>query len=375
MKIKIALVIQIWIKCQLFSNLFDEPFWTFKDRKFGQRLTFFEKWLIYKEIEFKKKAVFDTWKKFRVSKSTIYKTLKEFKRRGTTNLWSSWSTKRSIRTSKTIADHISKQWCNYPYPFTANDVSKNLHKMLRVRLSEKVISQILKESLGLSFKKGKSWPVTWSKNKQQLLKCLFAIKIIPLISKSKLLINIDETSFSRLTKLDYSWLKKGHPWKLMNTVFKNSTSLITAITSTGKVFAASTNGSVNTLIFKDFLDKLKQFIKEYEDSTLDQWIIVMDNAVTHRSKPMHEYFKENDIRVVYIPPYTPELAPIERLFSVLKHSVLKRSIGRLVDLKSQEADKILSKSILTFDASTIRRLWRTFTTELTCAIDYIDQHT
>ena len=101
----------------------------------------------------------------------------------------------------------------------------------------------------------------------------------------------------------------------------------------------------------------------------------MDNAVTHRSKPMHEYFKENDIRVVYIPPYTPELAPIERLFSVLKHSVLKRSIGRLVDLKSQEADKILSKSILTFDASTIRRLWRTFTTELTCAIDYIDQHT
>ena len=133
-----------------------------------------------------------------------------------------------------IVDHISKLWSNYSYPFTANDVSRSLYKTLRVRLCGKVVSQILKESHGLSFKKGKSCPVGLSRSKHQLLKWLFVTKIVPFLSRSKLLINIDETSFSKLTKPDYSWLKKGHPWKLMNIIFKNSTSLITAITSTEK---------------------------------------------------------------------------------------------------------------------------------------------
>ena len=145
--------------------------------------------------------------------------------------------------------------------------------------------------------------------------------------------------------------------------------------STGKVFAASTNGSVNSSIFKDFLGKLKQFIQENEETTLDRLIVIMDNAVTHRSNIIREYFKENDMKVVYIPPYMPELAPIERLFSILKHSVLKRSIGKLINLRSEEADKIINKSIRNIDASIIQRLWHTFTEELNNAIDYIDQHT
>ena len=81
------------------------------------------------------------------------------------------------------------------------------------------------------------------------------------------------------------------------------------------------------------------------------------------------------MKVVYIPPYMPELATIERLFSILKHSVLKRSIGKLINLRSEEAEKIINKSIRNIDASIIQRLWHTFTEELNNAIDYIDQHT
>ena len=81
-----------------------------------------------------------------------------------------------------------------------------------------------------------------------------------------------------------------------------------------KVLAASTNGSVNTSIFKDFLDKLKHFIQEHEETTLDKWIIIMDNAATHRSKKIHEYFKENNMRVAYIPLYMPELPQLKDYF-------------------------------------------------------------
>ena len=114
----------------------------------------------------------------------------------------------------------------------------------------------------------------------------------------------------------------------MNIGFINSSSLITAMTSNGKVFAASTNGSVNTSIFIEFLKKLKEFIEIHDRTTIDRCMIILDNAVTHRSKKLQEYIKENNVRLAYIPPYMPELAPIEKLFAKLKHSVLRNSIGR-----------------------------------------------
>ena len=182
-----------------------------------------------------------------------------------------------------------------------------------------------------------------SLNKQQLLKCLFAAKIIPNLSKYDMLINIDESSFSRLTKLTHSWLKKGQPRKLMNIGFINSSSLITAMTSNGKVFAASTNGSVNTSIFIEFLKKLKEFIEIHDRTTINRCMIILDNAVTHRSKKLQEYIKENNVRLAYIPPYMPELVPIEKLFAKLKHSVLRNSIGRRINWQSEEADKLFKK--------------------------------
>ena len=205
------------------------------------------------------------------------------------------------------------------------------------------------------------------------MKCLFAAKIIPNLSKYDMLINIDESSFSRLTKLTHSWLKKGQPWKLMNIEFINSSSLITAMTSNRKVFAASTNGSVNTSIFIEFLKKLKEFIEIHDRTTIDRCMIILDNAVTHRSKKLQEYIKENNVRLAYIPPYMPELALIEKLFAKLKHSVLRNSIGRCINWQSEEADKLFKKWIRNIDKYMIARLWSTFTFELYSSIDFIDK--
>ena len=104
--------------------------------------------------------------------------------------------------------------------------------------------------------------------------------------------------------------------------------MITAMMSNGKVFAANTNGSVNTSIFIEFLKKLKEFIEIHDRTTIDRCMIILDNAMTHRSKKLQEYIKEDNVRLAYIPPYMPELAPIEKLFAKLKHSVLRNSIGR-----------------------------------------------
>ena len=187
-----------------------------------------------------------------VSKSAIYQIMRDFYYWSSRNPWSTCKTQRSITSSQLIKEQIAKFWSDNPNPFTSKDVSSNLNKKIGNKVCHKVFSQILIKSLGLSYKKGKSCLVGLSRNKQQLLKSIFTAKIIPNISKYDMLINIDESSFSRLTKLNYSWLKRGQPWKLNNIGFINSTSLITAMTSTGKVFAANTYGSVNTLIFIEY---------------------------------------------------------------------------------------------------------------------------
>ena len=61
-----------------------------------------------------------------------------------------------------------------------------------------------------------------------------------------MLINLNESLFSKWAKLEYSWSRDGEKRKLKNIEYADSTSIITSITSSGKVIAANTKGTVNT---------------------------------------------------------------------------------------------------------------------------------
>ena len=82
-------------------------------------------------------------------------------------------------------------------------------KELRLDLPSHVVKEILKTNLNLSFKKGKSRPSSMNKDRHALIKSIFAARVAKEIKRFRLLINIDETLFSRFTKSDYSWLEKG----------------------------------------------------------------------------------------------------------------------------------------------------------------------
>ena len=76
------------------------------------------------------------------------------------------------------------------------------------------------------------------------------------------------------------------------------------------------------------MTKFRTFIETNEKTSLDTWLFILNNAVTHKSNKFKEYIKENNISVAYIPPYMPELAPIERLLAKLKNFILKRAISK-----------------------------------------------
>ena len=51
-------------------------------------------------------------------------------------------------------------------------------------------------------------------------------------------------------------------------------------------------------------------------------VIVMDNASFHRKKQLYEIAGNNNITLIFLPPYSPKLNPIEKVWANMKKFLL-----------------------------------------------------
>ena len=52
-------------------------------------------------------------------------------------------------------------------------------------------------------------------------------------------------------------------------------------------------------------------------------VLVFDNATIHHNSGLLEYLNAFGVRVEFLPPYSPDLNPIELAFSFIKHYLKK----------------------------------------------------
>ena len=339
-----------------------------ESRKKGQRLSQQEKVYIYALLKLGKADKSHIIQNYWISRGTLMNICSEFNREVVH--WSSKlaRTSRSIIKSDWIARSVLAFVESMKNPFTAQDISCYLYKTYRAKIPSYMIRMVLK-GLGLSYKLWKSRPVWYDEEKSSLMKGLFSAKIWKMINDYDLLINIDETMFTRTTMASRSWSVKGKENNLMNICFSNSTSLMTAITSFGDVLSAETRGSVTSKHFIKFLVKLKSFIYDTIGLWMHKWLIIVDNASTHRSREVKDYIEENKLNFAYIPAYSPEMAPVEKYFSILKRVVIKKTTGQQVNWRGDKTKDILNYSMLQISPKVIRNLWRTFTYEIKKSLD------
>lgn len=80
-------------------------------------------------------------------------------------------------------------------------------------------------------------------------------------------------------------------------------------------------------------DKFSDYLKNILAPTLHKNdIVVMDNMRTHRSKEVKKVIEELKINVVYLPPYSPDFNPIEKMWSKIKSVLRKLKVRILEDL-------------------------------------------
>jgi transposase len=80
---------------------------------------------------------------------------------------------------------------------------------------------------------------------------------------------------------------------------------------------------VNTTCFNIFLEHLA---KEYPNKEL---LLIMDGAGWHRSRNL---VIPCNIQAIYLPPYSPELNPVERLWQYIKRWTIRNKIYETVEL-------------------------------------------
>ena len=149
------------------------------------------------------------------------------------------------------------------------------------------------EVLKMKYKREMTRLTNFDEKFQALIKQRFSIRLCKTIENFRILINIVETTFLRLTKKSLSWIPKGKEHIIKNICFNNSWSLVIVITSTGSVIAAKRIGTITSVLIIEILKELIWFIKDCEKVEPSDCLIILDNASEHRADIVRKEKRES----------------------------------------------------------------------------------
>jgi len=96
---------------------------------------------------------------------------------------------------------------------------------------------------------------------------------------------------------------------------------------------------------EDVFEVIKQFREANPDKRL---VLVLDNFSSHRSYMVRDYARANNISLVFLPPYSPDLNPIEQIWRAIKREISKvfvQDLSHLMAIIEEEFfDRVLRKS-------------------------------
>lgn len=99
-----------------------------------------------------------------------------------------------------------------------------------------------------------------------------------------------------------------------------TTTLIHAIDCRGTRASMITNGPTNSWVFEAYVDWLLAPVLRPGD------ILVMDNLSSHKCPAVLKKIEATGARVCFLPPYSPDLNPIEQIFSKIKAHLCRLAV-------------------------------------------------
>jgi len=100
--------------------------------------------------------------------------------------------------------------------------------------------------------------------------------------------------------------------------------LIAGLRSDGLVAPFVVNAPMNRVIFDIYIET------QLAPQLVQGDVVILDNLAAHKSEKAENILRANGAWFLFLPPYSPDLNPIEMAFSKLK-ALLRKSAARTID--------------------------------------------
>jgi transposase len=148
--------------------------------------------------------------------------------------------------------------------------------------------------------------------------------------EGRLIVFIDEAGLSERPTRVRTWAKRGQTPVIQFHFNWTHVSVIAGLTFTRCMFRLH-EGSIKKEQIVEFLKALRAHLHQ-------RLLIVWDGLKAHRSKLVREYLDstDGDVQTAFLPPYSPDMNPVEYLWAWLKRHALANlcpdNLGELNDV-------------------------------------------
>ena len=118
--------------------------------------------------------------------------------------------------------------------------------------------------------------------------------------------------------------------------------VIGALTSSGLQAVMTVEGATDGEVFRAYVEQVLCPTLQAGD------VVIMDNLGAHKVAGIREAIEDKGAEVIYLPPYSPDLNPIEQCWSKLKSAA--RAIGARTRETLEQAIEQIIKTVSQADA-------------------------
>ena len=168
---------------------------------------------------------------------------------------------------------------------------------------------------GFSYKKAKGLPHKADAELQkQFVATYNALK--ENVGEEEPILFMDAVHPTQATKLAYGWIRTGKTKQVGTTASRTRLNFVGAI-QLGHLSEAITSQyeTINAQSIMNFMDKIRE---KYDSKTVH---LILDQSGYNKSLLLPEHASKLNIKLHFLPPYSPNLNPIERLWKVMNEKV------------------------------------------------------
>lgn len=217
--------------------------------------------------------------------------------------------KLTDKQSNELIEHLA----NHTYLYV-KDICAHIKKVYGIKYSRSGMTKWLLEN-NFSYKKPHATPAKMDPKKQKEFVEYYNNLKKEAEENNELIYFVDSVHPQHQTKLAYGWIRVGERKCIAMTGRQYRVNIIGGICLKKHNIEYVEAERIDAATIKSFMLNLS---KKHTNQRIN---IILDNAGYHHSKDIIEYAEKHRIKLHYLPPYSPNLNPIERLWKIMHENV------------------------------------------------------